>query len=181
MSLPVPSGATMLSPSLPRLYNSVALPPTPLSSQPIIFCFQGGSSVALGGTGCRAAGLPPSQGGCLPPRTWAGSAGSSGTEQGVGMLQAVMGQTSPPTEVKANEEMRQAWRHGVKTPASSYKTEAVASFSSCRLPEPQPALSPTPSQLCWTGRTPVCPEAAQAGLPSPHGLPTLCQVGWLEC
>ena len=109
-------------PSLPRLYNSVALPPTPLSSQPIIFCFHGGSSVALGDTGCRAAGLPPSQGGCLPPRTWAGSAGSSGTEQGVGTLQAVMGQTSPPTEVKANEEMRQARRRGVKTPASSYET-----------------------------------------------------------
>lgn len=33
-----------------------------------------------------------------------------------------MGQTSPPTEVKANEEMRQARRRGVKTPASSYET-----------------------------------------------------------
>lgn len=70
---------------------------------------------------CRAAGPPPPKGVACLPRTWAGSAGSSGTEQGVGMLQAVMGQTSPPTEVKANEEMRQAWRHGVKTPASSYK------------------------------------------------------------
>lgn len=132
------------------------------------------SSVASGDTGCRAAGIPPCQGGCLPPRTRAGSAASTSTEHEAGMLQAVMDQTSPPTEVKTNEETRQARRRGVKTPASSHETEAMASFGSCRLPEPQRDLSPTPPPL-W------CPEATQAGLPSPHGLPTLSQVGWLEC
>lgn len=138
-------------------------------------------SVASGDTGCRAAGIPPSRGGCLPPRTPAGSAASTSPEHGAGTLQAAMDQTSPPTEVKTNEEMRQARRRGGKTPASSHETEAMASFGSCRLPEPQRGLSPTPPPLCWTGRTHVCPGATQAGLPSPRGLPTLSQVGWLEC
>lgn len=100
------------------------------------------SSVASGDTGCRAAGIPPSQGGCLPPRTWAGSAASTRTEHGAGTLQAVMDQTSPPTEVKTDEEMRQARRRGIKTPASSHETEAMASFGSCRA-QPQPHPSPT--------------------------------------
>ena len=181
VSLPVPSGATMVCApaSLPHLYNSAALPPTLLSSQPIIFCFQGGCSVASGDTGCRAAGLPPSQGGCLPPRTQAGSAGSAGTEQGAGTLQAVMDQTSPPTEVKANEETRQARRRGVKTPASSHETEAVASFGSCRLPEPQPDLSPTPPSLCWTGGHTCVQRPPRLVSPAPMGCPpSLRWAGW---
>lgn len=153
-----------------------------LTSHPVIlptnyFCFQGGCSVASGDTGCRVAGLPPSQGGCLPPRTWAGSAGSAGTEQGAGMLQAVMDQTSPPIEVKANEETRQA--RGVKTPASSHETEAVASFASCHLPEPQPDLSPTPPALCWTGGHTCVQRPPRLVSPAPMGCPpSLRWAGW---
>ena len=45
MSLPVPSGATMVSApaSFPYLYNSASLPPTLLSSQPIIFASREGA------------------------------------------------------------------------------------------------------------------------------------------
>lgn len=73
MPLPVPSGATMSLPpaSLPHLYNSATLLPTLLSSQQIIFCFQGGCRRrAVWPRGTQGAGqqgsLPAKGVACLP-------------------------------------------------------------------------------------------------------------------